>query len=388
MAAPNDVPYSDEQITSFVDLLKNDLPDHRDNRGKIHSLQFVIVGFVLATLIGRQNLSSIHRFIVGRVDWLSKLTQTDVVKPISRAHLPRLLDGLDWIALNGLIERCFYVRVQCDGEKQWVSVDGKALRGTLDAGDKQNLILAVAHDTREVLAQARQCGDKSSEIPAVRTLLKDSGLEKQKVSLDAHHFNPITTTQIHQAGGIYLTQAKENQPLFLQQCQTLHSQALALAETVEHEKAHGRVTTRRAQMFSLASVTLDPRWKDSGLSALIVMERETFEVAKQKTTFDTSYYVSNTMPQPSNAKPVVKELAQAIRKHWGVESNNWVRDVTFGEDSVKTKAGNQAQIMGSLRGLAIELIRKTSPKNFKAAIDKFNDVPGHLESMLLRVKFL
>lgn len=388
MAAPNDVPYSDEQIISFVDLLKNDLPDHRDNRGKIHSLQFVIVGFVLATLIGRQNLSSIHRFIVGRVDWLSKLTQTDTIKPISRAHLPRLLDGLDWIALNGLIERCFYVKVQCDGEKQWAAVDGKALRGTLDAGDKQNLILAVAHDTREVLAQARQCGDKSSEIPAVRTLLKDSGLEKQKVSLDAHHFNPITTTQIHQAGGIYLTQAKENQRLFLQQCQTLHSQALALAETVEHEKAHGRVTTRRAQMFSLASVTLDPRWKDSGLSALVVVERETFEVAKQKTTFDTSYYVSNTVSQPSDAKPVVKELAQAIRKHWGVESNNWVRDVTFGEDSIKTKAGNQAQIMGSLRGLAIELIRKTSPKNFRAAIEKLSDVPGHLESMLLRVKFL
>ena len=371
MTEPINVPYSDEQITSFVELLKNDLPDHRDNRGKIHSLPFVIVGFVLATLIGRQNLSSIHRFIVGRVDWLSKLTQTDAVKPISRAHLPRLLDGLDWMALNGLIERCFYIRVQCDGQKQWVAVDGKALRGTLDAGDKQNLILAISHDTREVLAQARQCGDKSSEIPEVRTLLKDSGLEKQKVSLDAHHFNPTTMSQIHQAGGIYLTQAKENQPVFLQQCQTLRSQTLALADAVEHEKAHGRVTTRRAQMFSLACVTLDPRWKDSGLSTLIVMERETFEVAKKKTTFETSYYVSNTVADPSDVKPVANELAQAIRKHWGVESNNWIRDVTFGEDSVKTKAGNQAHIMGSLRGLAIELIRKTSPKNFKAAIEKF-----------------
>ena len=384
----NNVPYSDEQIASFVDMLKNDLPDHRDNRGKIHSLTLVIVGFVLATLIGNRELSSIHRFIVARADWLNELTKIDAVRPISRAHLPRLLDGLDWIALNGLIERCFGVKVQCDGEKQWAAVDGKALRGTLDAGDKQNLILAVAHDTREVLAQARQCGDKSSEIPAVRTLLKDSGLEKQKVSLDAHHFNPITLTQIHKAEGIYLTQAKENQPVFLQQCQTLHSQALALAETVEHEKAHGRVTTRRAQLFSLASVTLDLRWKDSGLSALIVVERETFEVSKKKTTFDTSYYVSNTVPQPSDAKPVVKELAQAIRKHWGVESNNWVRDVTFGEDSVKTKAGNQAQVTGLLRGLAIELIRKTSPKNFKAAIEKFINVPGHLESTLLQVKFL
>lgn len=35
---------------------------------------------------------------------------------------------------------------------------GKALRGTLDAGEKQNLILAIDHDTRETVAQARQCG--------------------------------------------------------------------------------------------------------------------------------------------------------------------------------------------------------------------------------------
>ena len=195
--------YSGKQIDGFVDLLKNDLPDLRDNRGKRHSLAFVIVGFVLATLVGRQKLSGIHRFIANRVDWLGELTQIEAAKPISRAHLPRLLDGLDWPVLNELVERCFGVRVECDGEGQWVAVDGKALRGTLDAGDKQNVILAVAHDTREVVAQARQSGDKSSEIPEVRTLLKDSGLEKRKVSMDAHHFNPATTAQIHQAGGIY-----------------------------------------------------------------------------------------------------------------------------------------------------------------------------------------
>ena len=58
----NEVPYSSEQITSFVDLLKNELLEHRDNRGKRHPLAFVIAAFVLATLVGRQKLSSIHRF--------------------------------------------------------------------------------------------------------------------------------------------------------------------------------------------------------------------------------------------------------------------------------------------------------------------------------------
>jgi hypothetical protein len=49
--------------------LKNELPEHRDNRGKRHPLAFVIAAFVLATLVGRQKLSSIHRFMRNRADW-------------------------------------------------------------------------------------------------------------------------------------------------------------------------------------------------------------------------------------------------------------------------------------------------------------------------------
>jgi len=74
--------------------------------------------------------------------------------------------------------------------------------------------------------------------------------------------------------------------------------------------------------------------------------------------------------------------------YWGVESNNWIRDVTFNDDHIKTKAGNQAQIMALLRGLAIGLTRKTSPKNFQAAIENFSDSISTLELMLKQVKFL
>jgi hypothetical protein len=49
----------------------------------------VIVGFVLVTLVGRQKLSGIHRFIANRVDWLGELTKIEAAKPISRANLPR-----------------------------------------------------------------------------------------------------------------------------------------------------------------------------------------------------------------------------------------------------------------------------------------------------------
>jgi len=41
------------------------------------------------------------------------------------------------------------------------------------------------------------------------------------------------------------------------------------------------------------------------------------------------------------------------------ELPNWIRDATFNEDHIKTKAGKQAQIMVLLRSLGIELIPLT-----------------------------
>jgi predicted transposase YbfD/YdcC len=384
----SDMPCSREQVSSFVDLLKSELPDPRDNRGKKHSLVFVIAAFVIATLVGRQKLSNIHRFICNRLKWLHTLTEIPKGRAISRAHLPRLLARLDWPILDKLIEKCFGIRIENTDGQLWVAVDGKVFRGSQHAGDKQSLVLAVTHETREVVGQAQQIGSKSSEIPVVRTLLKESGLEKQKISLDAHHCNPKTTAQIHQAGGVYLTQIKNNQPVLLQECKDLIESQQCMAETIEHNKANGRVTTRRARIFPANRTALNSRWKNSGINVYVIMERETFTVATKKTSSETSYYMSNHSIHAVTPRITAMELAKAIRKHWGVESGNWVRDVTFNEDKIKIKSGNQAQIMGRLRGLAIALLQKVSPKNIQAAIDKFSDSVFELESMLSQVKFL
>jgi predicted transposase YbfD/YdcC len=77
------------------------------------------------------------------------------------------------------------------------------------------------------------------------------------------------------------------------------------------------------------------RWQHSGLQALVVMNRETFNQLSQQTTNETSYYLSND--QNDDKQHAVKSLARAIRGHWSMESNNWQLDVTFGEDRVQLK---------------------------------------------------
>jgi hypothetical protein len=112
--------------------------------------------------------------------------------------LPRLLARLDWAELNALIETHVGVRLACNENHEWVAIDGKVLRGV---GEKQALVLAVSHHSRTVLAQVPMTGRQASESSVVRELLKDTQLEGQKITLDAHHCNPKTTAQIHPAGG-------------------------------------------------------------------------------------------------------------------------------------------------------------------------------------------
>ena len=370
----------------FINALKN-LPDERDNRGKRHSLVILIVTFVFATLVNRSKVSSIHRYMENKIQWLREITGIHDATVISRAHLPRMLAKLDWIAISVVINDVYGEQIQILIQGEWMSADGKVLRGTLKSGEKQAIIHVVSHESRIDVAQACQAGDKSSEITVMRELMKETGLEKAKMSLDAHHCNPETMMQIEQAGGQYLIQVKENQPKLLEYCRELGTEP-SLAETVDYDSSRGLVCTREAHLHQLDLSAIDSRWSQSGLQTLIIMKRETFNKATQEMSNDTSYYLSNY--ENNHKQHTVNHLALVIRKHWVVESNNWQLDVTFGEDSVKTKDGNQALVMGKLRCFCMNLIRwsKKGIKNFQALIEKFTDSPDTLITMLRQVDFL
>ncbi len=336
---------------------------------------------------GRSKVSSIFRYLRNRIEWLREVTQHPEAGVVSRAHLPRLLARLDWTELNTLIDPHFGVRVEWRATADWVAIDGKVLRGTLASGAKQSVVFAVRHGSRTLLAQAPMKGSKASDIPVVRDLLKTSELEAQKVTLEAHHCNPTTTAQIHQAGGQYVIQVKENQPILLKACQDLAATAVPLGRHTECEKGHGRLSTREGQCFDMQALPLAPRGSESGVYTLVVMERDTVTVAPQKTTAERSYYISNqALSRDPQAQAL--ELTRAIREHWHVESANWIRDVTWEEDHVKTNSPQQAQIMGALRSLAMRLLRRFNVPNFQEALEDFADCPSKFEALLRRVNFL
>ncbi|MEK7992615.1 MAG: ISAs1 family transposase [Planctomycetota bacterium] len=360
------------------------LPDPRDNRGKRHRLSFVVAGVSLAIMVGRATLSSIHRFFRNRVELVREITDQPQGRAPSRAHLPRLLSVLEWTAVNELLENHFGVRLERSGG-EWTAIDGKTLRGSDEQSERT--LLAVSHTEREILAQRRLPGRKTAEVTAARELLQETGLEAANVTLDALHLNPKTTAQIHHASGKYLIQMKENQPKLRAQVKAWAEATKPLGTVRTTDRGHGRLELRQGTLFSLEGLSLPERWHESGLATLLVMERETTRLATGATSAETSYYVSNQALSNEQAK-AQRILFDAVRNHWRVEADNNIRDVTFREDHIRTKNGNQAQVLACLRTLAMRLFRKARITNFQAATEDFTDSPTRFHSFLAQTGFL
>ena len=201
------------------------------------------------------------------------------------------------------------------------------------------------------------------------------------------HCTQKTTAQINLAGGAYIMQVKENQEVLRKQLQKRPDETLPIDTQLATDKGHGRLEKRCATFFSLSDLKFHKRWNKSNFQTLIVMNRETFEKAKQKTTQKTSYYITNQVIKKSYSD-AHKELFDAVREHWGVESDNSIRDVTFNEDNVKTKSHNLARVLATFRTLTIGLFRKADIKNFKEGCENFTDSQSLFEAFLQKLGFL
>lgn len=154
------------------------------------------------------------------------------------------------------------------------------------------------------------------------------------------------------------------------------------------DKGHGRVESRTYFYYDISSEYVDKRWKESNFQSLFKVTRKISYLKNGiiiKQCEETSYYISNaTISISSNSK----EYFTAIRNHWSVEVNNHIRDVTLKEDKMKTKNKNITRVLGGIRTLTINILKKLNPKNLIAQIELFQDDFLFLLRTLREINFL
>ena len=316
----------------FEKLQRAEGLDLRDRRGKRHELAVILVGVTIAVLSNRDgSLSSIWRHLTNHYEKLMTVLEMENSGAVSRPQLPRVLEKVSVKVLDNLIFEHFGVRLS-EKERKWFACDGKELRGSIEKGEKRGeaMVQAVAHVSGETVAQDYYCGKKESEKPKVRQMLEDSGLAKQKITLDALHCNPKTLKLIAQARGKYVVGLKNNQRQLLKQMINETKTTAILSVMSQVEKGHGRIETRHYEIFDILEMEKAGRWNDCQIHTAIKVKRARAEIKTGKQSVETSWYISNEVGK-------YEEIMEAIRRHWQIETNNHRRDVTFKEDKMRSK---------------------------------------------------
>jgi predicted transposase YbfD/YdcC len=357
--------------------------DLRDKRGKRHDLAVVLVGVGVAVLSNRDgSLSSIRRHLASHYENLTRALGVEKKQPVSRSQLPRILGKVAVAVFDDLLFSHFGIKL-AENERKWFASDGKELRGSIATGAKRGeaVVQVVAHENRQTVAQDYYCGEKESEQVIVRKLLKENGLLGQKISLDALHCQVKTLELIASEKGKYLVGLKNNQKELLGQVITASHNQARLAHISQTEKGHGRIESRSYEFYDLLEIEKAGRWKNCEIRTAIKVKRAREEVKTGKKSLETSYYVSNEVGK-------YEEIAEAIRRHWQVETNNHQRDVTLQEDGMRTQEKVISRVMAEIRTLATTILNGLNCQNKKAQLEHFADDFGALIVTLNAFNFL
>jgi predicted transposase YbfD/YdcC len=356
----------------FFDAIRTSNLDLRDIRGKRHALEVVLTGVVMALMsVQDGSLSALHQHMKTYYSDLCAVLGSECKRVVSRAQLPLILGKVRWEMLNDLILEHFGHQIVQEGA-HWYSIDGKELRGSHELGQTrgESVVEVVEHESHKIVAQTYYSGEKESEIPAVRELLETSELEKQHLTLDSLHCHEQTLGQIHQAGGTYLAPVKDNEALLRADLAQYTRIRKALAHQEDLNKEHGRIEARHYKAWDIREVFFEQRWEKCGLATLIEVERHTIKMNTQKQLQETVLYISNqALEHPKKTAP---DLFKAIRNHWRVETDNWIRDVDMKEDNAYSRKKTFQRTMAALRTMAFNNILAFKPPCFKEVMENCN----------------
>jgi hypothetical protein len=98
---------------------------------------------------------------------------------------------------------------------------------------------------------------------------------------------------------------------------------------------------------------------------VFAIQRDTTEMVSQKFRSETVYGITSVTSERANPERILA----LSRMHWSIENRlHWVRDVTFDEDRCRIRRGAGAQVMASLRNLAISLLRMAGAEIIASAL--------------------
>jgi len=180
-------------VKSFERLLSlfATIPDPRRAEGKLYQLRHVLLFSIFAMLSGANSYRSLRTYFRVHREKLNETFGIDWKKPPTHTTIRYILHRLS----AAEVEKAFRehaANLNCapaGANPRIVAFDGKTLKGSFDNFNDtkaKQVLSAFAVDTELVLAHI-EIDEKSNEIPAMQTLLRELDLADHIVTADAIH---------------------------------------------------------------------------------------------------------------------------------------------------------------------------------------------------------
>lgn len=190
------------------------LSDPRGRQGLRHPLAAMLAATVCGILTGARGCEAIAQWVKNQETKVWHLLGFRRKPPCANTYrtlLARLPPEMFEAMIHRWIDSLLPAVVQ-DGPPQAVALDGKTLRGTLDAhGRSIHLLSLFDQQSGGVLRQLAMPPD-TNEHKAALTLLKSMVLKGKLITGDAMFCQRDLCQQVVDQGGDYLIVVKDNQP--------------------------------------------------------------------------------------------------------------------------------------------------------------------------------
>ena len=360
-----------------------ELKDPRIERSKRHKLIDIITITICAVICGADGWADIEQFGNCKYKWFKKFLELPNGIP-SHDTFSRVFSLLE----PEQLQQCFRQWVESISRITFgevIAIDGKTLRHSYDKKSNKlaiHMVSAWATTNGLVIGQ-KKVDNKSNEITAIPELLKVISISGCVVTIDAIGCQKKITKQIIDQGGEYVIGLKKNQGGLYERVEKLFKpsvsnnlKGLIKTEYRLSEDKHDREETRYCQILTNINKEIDPDGEWRGLKSIAFVDY--LRTANEKTTLERRYFVSSLDGEKH------KSIAQAIRKHWGIENQlHWVLDVSFNEDASRIRKDNSPENLAIIRHIALNLLKQE--KTLKTGIKNKRKNAGWDEKYLLKV---
>jgi predicted transposase YbfD/YdcC len=333
-----------------------ELPDpRRTTDNKLHLLIDIVVIALCATIAGCESFVEMEEFGRQKLPWFKKFLRLPHGMP-SHDTLRRVLSALD----TRKFHECFGRWVNALHEVtagDVVAIDGKTIRRSFDRAKgipALHVVTAWAEENQLVLGQIA-VDSKSNEITAMPKLLEILAISGAIVTIDAMGCQTEMAQKIREQGADYVLAVKDNQPHLADDLQEHFLKVVQEQEQLPRrqryptkEKNRGRLEERFYYATAVPEgLRNQEQWRDLQSVGWVI----SWTTRQGEPCSEVRGYISSL-------KPDAKNLARAVRGHWGIENRqHWVLDVVFNEDQSRARKANATENLALLRRLALNLLR-------------------------------